>query len=237
MRLNLGVTPEHPCSYLKEQQSRSLMVMDEELLSPFSYDALLDHGYRRSGDHAYRPWCQNCKQCHAVRIPVQDFLPNRSQRRCWKTNQELIVDWLPGTLTDEQYALYLSYQQVRHRGGAMAESSFAQTEDFLVASWNTVKFMEIRLQQELIAVAATDVQPNSLSAVYTFFKPELHKRSLGSYAIMQQLSYAKSMNKNWLYLGYWIPDSPKMAYKSVFKPLEIRAPLENMAEEEWVRQC
>jgi arginine-tRNA-protein transferase len=237
MRLNLGLTAEQPCSYLEDKQSRSLMVVDEELLSPFSYEALLEHGYRRSGDHAYRPWCRDCKQCHAVRVPVEDFVPNRSQRRCWKVNQDLQINWEQSELTDEQYALYLSYQKLRHSGGNMEKSSFSETEDFLVASWNEVHFMEMRQNGELVAVAVTDVHPQSLSAVYTFFKPELHRRSLGSYAIMQQLEYGKARGQGWLYLGYWIPESRKMAYKSAFKPLEVRVPLQDMSEEKWVRRC
>ncbi len=237
MHLNLGLTQEHPCSYLEHEQSRSLMVMDEELLSPQTYEALLEHGFRRSGDYVYRPWCDNCKQCHAVRVPVDSFRANRSQRRCLKANQDLQLNWRSAELTDEQYELYLAYQVGRHLGGAMAESSFEETERFLLASWNDVRFLEMRLNQELVALAATDFQPHSLSAVYTFFKPDMHRRSLGSYAILQQISRARQLGKRCLYLGYWIPDSRKMAYKAAFRPIEVRAPLDDMQDEQWVEQC
>jgi len=172
-----------------------------------------------------------------VRVPVNRFLANRSQRRCWKINQDLELNWLPPELTDEQYALYLTYQHQRHAGGAMAESSHAETEAFLLASWNDVRFLEMRFHQQLVAVAVTDFQPLSLSAVYTFFIPELHRRSLGSYAILQQIALAAQLGKHWLYLGYWIPDSPKMAYKSAFRPIEVRKPRENMYDEKWLEQC
>lgn len=237
MHIKLGLTQEHPCSYLEHEQSRSLMVMDEQLLSPRTYEALLEHGFRRSGDYVYRPWCDKCKQCHAVRVPVDSFHASRSQRRCLKANQDLQLIWRPAELTDEQYALYLTYQSGRHRGGAMAESSFEETERFLLASWNDVRFLEMRLNQELVALAVTDFQPQSLSAVYTFFRPDMRKRSLGSYAILQQIARARQLGKRWLYLGYWIPESRKMAYKSVFRPIEVRAPLEHMHDEKWVEQC
>ncbi|HID46147.1 MAG TPA: arginyltransferase [Chromatiaceae bacterium] len=237
MRLNLGLTQEHPCSYLEGRMARSLMVIDEELLSPQTYDVLLLNGYRRSGDHAYRPWCENCKECHAVRVPVECYRPNRSQRRCWNANQDLQLDWRPAELTDEQYQLYLSYQAHRHTGGAMAESSFDETREFLLASWNDVRFLEMRLGDELLAVAVTDFQPRSLSAVYTFFRPDMNRRSLGSYAILQQINHARELGKSWLYLGYWIPGSRKMAYKAAFRPIEVRAPTDDMQNEQWMEQC
>ncbi|WP_456414807.1 arginyltransferase [Thiolapillus sp.] len=235
--MNLGLSREYACSYLPQKKSRSLMVLDETLLSPRVYEALLAHGYRRSGEYVYRPWCNDCKQCHAVRIPVRDFRPNRSQRRCGRANRDLVVNWRPAKLTEEQYALYLSYQDHRHAGGSMAGSSFAETEAFLLAAWSDVRFLEMRLNHELLAVAVTDFQPRSLSAVYTFFHPDMGKRSLGNYAVLQQIAQARSLGKDWLYLGYWIPDCRKMAYKSVFRPLEVRRPLEEMRDEKWIEQC
>jgi arginine-tRNA-protein transferase len=88
-----------------------------------------------------------------------------------------------------------------------------------------------------VAVAVTDFQPHSLSAVYTFFKPDMHRRSLGSYAILQQIARTRQLGKRWLYLGYWIPDSRKMAYKAAFRPIEVRAPLDDMQNEQWIEQC
>ncbi|WP_456376720.1 arginyltransferase [Thiolapillus sp.] len=235
--MNLGLSRGHPCSYLQQKMSRSLMLMDDELLSPQAYDALLAHGFRRSGEYVYRPWCDSCRQCHAVRIPARRFYPSRSQRRCRKSNQDLDVDWRPGELTDEQYALYLSYQDHRHAGGSMAGSSFAETEQFLLASWSDVRFLEMRLNAELVAVAVTDFQPQSLSAVYTFFRPDMGKRSLGNYAVLQQIVQARSLGKRWLYLGYWIADCRKMAYKSAFRPIEVRRPRQEMQDEKWIEQC
>ncbi len=233
MRLNLGLTPEHSCSYLPGRKSRSLVVVDEELLNPMTYDALLQQGYRRSGDHVYRPWCDSCRSCNAMRIPVEGFRPDRGQRRCMKRNRDLRLEWKPAELTDEQYRLYLEYQKGRHAGGAMARSSQEETRRFLLAGWNNVQLLEMRLDGELVAVAYADVMPRSLSAVYTFFRPDLARRSLGTFAILEQIGLAAREGKNWLYLGYWIPECRKMSYKSRFRPHEIRRPMADFRDECW----
>ena len=233
MRLNLGLTPEHACSYLPDRQSRSLVVVDEALLNPVTYDALLQQGYRRSGDHVYRPWCVSCRSCIAVRIPVESFRPDRGQRRCMKRNKDLRLEWMPAELTEEQYRLYLAYQEGRHAGGAMAQSSWEETRSFLLAGWNHVQVLEMRLDGELVAAAYTDLMPSSLSAVYTFFRPDLERRSLGSFAILEQIARAVREGKTWLYLGYWIPECRKMSYKSRFRPHEIRRPKADFQDERW----
>ncbi|WP_456446891.1 arginyltransferase [Thiolapillus sp.] len=233
MRVNLGITPEHPCNYIPGRESRSLVVVDEELLTPASYEALLQQGYRRSGGHVYRPWCATCRACNAVRIPVKGFQPDRGQRRCQKKNQDLRLEWSPAILTDEQYQLYLDYQQHRHPGGAMAQSSWEETQAFLLAGWNQVQFLEMRLEDELVAVACTDILPRSLSAVYTFFRPDLARRSLGTFGILEQIAFAVREGKDWLYLGYWIAECRKMSYKSRFWPHEIRRPKADFHDERW----
>lgn len=233
MRLSLGLTPEHPCNYIPGRKSRSLVVVDEELLTPDSYDALLQQGYRRSGGHVYRPWCGSCRACNAVRIPVRLFAPDRGQRRCRNRNKDLRLEWKPAGLTEEQYRLYLEYQQGRHPGGAMAKSSREETREFLLAGWNQVQFLEMRLEEELVAVACTDIMPRSLSAVYTFFRPDLAGRSLGSFAILEQIAFAVREGKEWLYLGYWISECRKMSYKSRFRPHEVRRPKADFRDESW----
>ncbi|WP_457676988.1 arginyltransferase [Thiolapillus sp.] len=233
MHLNLGLTPEHACSYLPERKARSLVVVDEDLLDPLIYDSLLQQGYRRSGDHVYRPWCVSCRACNAIRIPVADFVPDRGQRRCARRNRDLRLEWMPAELTDEQYRLYLEYQKGRHPGGAMAQSSREETERFLLAGWNDVRLLEMRLGDELVGAAYTDVMPGSLSAVYTFFRPELARRSLGTFAILEQLAMAAREGRRWLYLGYWIAECRKMSYKSRFWPHEIRRPMADFREESW----
>lgn len=232
----LGLTPPHPCDYLPGEESRSLVVIDEDALSPRAYEFLLAQGFRRSGTHAYRPWCDRCRQCVAARIPVEGFRPNRTQRRVLKTNRDLSVEWREATeLSDEQWQLYHRYLQARHGEGDMARASRAASNDFLFSHWAETELMELRLEGELVAVAVTDVQPRSLSALYTFFAPEQARRSLGAFAIMQQLERARHGNRHWLYLGYWIPPCRKMSYKANYLPVEVRLPEGEIREESWQR--
>lgn len=232
----LGLTPPHPCDYLPGELSRSLVVIDEHRLSPKAYEFLLAQGFRRSGSHAYRPWCDTCRQCLPVRIPVADFHPNRSQRRILARNSDLSERWIEACgLTDEQWSLYHAYLQARHGNSEMARSGRAASEDFLFSPWARTRLLELRLKGKLLAVAVTDVQPRSLSALYTFFEPEEAKRSLGSYAIMRQIGLAHGEGRQWLYLGYWIPGCRKMSYKANYLPVELRKPMRTIREETWQR--
>jgi len=232
---HLGLTPQHPCDYLPDEQSRSLVVIDEHRLSPEAYEFLLARGFRRSGSHAYRPWCDHCRQCVAVRIPVSRFHPNRSQRRTLERNRDLEERWTEARgLNDEQWTLYHDYLQARHGESGMAKSDRAASEEFLFSPWARTRLMELRLGQKLLAVAVTDMQPRSLSALYTFFDPREAKRSLGSYAILRQIELARSGGRPWLYLGYWIPSCRKMSYKANFLPVEVRKPESKIGLEEWL---
>ena len=232
----LGLTPPHPCDYLPGEFSRSLVVIDEETLNPRAYEFLLAQGFRRSGSHAYRPWCDQCRQCIAARIPVDAFRPNRSQRRVLAMNRDLAVNWVSATeLDDEQWQLYHGYLQARHGEGEMARAGRTASNDFLFSHWADTELLEVRLGDELVAVAVTDVQPRSLSALYTFFAPEQARRSLGSFAIMQQVEAARAAGRSWLYLGYWIAPCRKMSYKANYLPLEVRRPELEIREESWQR--
>ncbi len=232
----LGLTPPRPCDYLPGELSRSLVVIDEEALDPRAYEFLLAQGFRRSGTHAYRPWCDRCRQCIPARIPVAAFRPNRSQRRILGKNRDLSAEWHSATeLSDEQWQLYHRYLQARHGEGDMARAGRAASNDFLFSHWAETELLELRLEGELVAVAVTDVQPRSLSALYTFFAPEQAGRSLGSFAIMEQVEAARAAGRSWLYLGYWIAPCRKMSYKANFLPLEVRRPEREIRAERWQR--
>ncbi len=66
-----------------------------------------------------------------------------------------------------------------------------------------------------------DKLDDGLSAVYTYFDPDYPKRSLGVFGILSQIQLAQELNLKYLYLGYWIKESQKMAYKSEYRPLEL----------------
>jgi arginyl-tRNA--protein-N-Asp/Glu arginylyltransferase len=217
----LYLTPEHDCSYLPAQLSRTLFIDPATPPDPALYQYLLNAGFRRSGDHVYRPHCNACQACVPVRLPVEDFSPRRSQRRCWRKNAgRLQVIARRAGFEREHFELYLRYTASRHQEGGMADADEQRYLDFLVTAWCPSEFVEFRLDGRLAAVAVTDVLPDALSAVYTFFDPELSPLSPGGFAILWQIAEAQRRGKRHLYLGYWIGACDKMSYKDRYRPLE-----------------
>ena len=224
--LRLFQTGEHPCGYWPQRQARDLVIDPHDTRLGQLYPQALSWGFRRSGDLVYRPHCANCRACVPVRIVVSAFTPDRSQRRCLARNADLECRVVPAQRTDEQFALYQRYLAHRHRGGGMDDHSPHEFDQFLIGQWSQGRFMEIRQRTPdgapgtLLAVAATDVTATGLSAVYTFFDPTHAARSLGTFAILQQLQWAARLGLAHLYLGYWIAGHQKMDYKRRFSALE-----------------
>ena len=213
-------TLEHPCGYYADRHARNLVIDPLARGLPQVYGTALERGFRRSGGHVYRPHCQGCRACIASRIPVSDFAPDRSQRRCLRRNADLTVQIAPARRTGENFALYQRYLAVRHPDGGMDDPAEEDFERFLACAWSPTRFVELRLGEELLAGAVTDVLPQGLSAVYTFYSPDHPARSLGTCAILQQVEWARRQGLPHVYLGYWIADHPKMDYKLRFHPLE-----------------
>ena len=184
------------------------------------YSQLIQHGFRRSGDMVYRPYCANCQACVPVRINVNEFKLNRSQRRCLKRNEKLTISTHPTTFNHEHYQLYCQYLAARHEDGGMDNPTEESYLHFLTSAWAETQFIEIRDKNKLVAVAVTDYIDNGLSALYTFFDPLLIKQSLGTFSIINQVDLAKTLDLSWLYLGYWIKDCQKMQYKQNFSAIE-----------------
>lgn len=218
--LQLYQAPPHRCGYLEGRLASSVFVDPEAELDAHSYGALLAMGFRRSGAHVYRPECPGCQACVPVRVPVADFAPRRAQRRIWRANQDLTMRVCPPVFEPAHYALYQSYTAQRHTDGEMADMSADEYRDFLISDWCDTEFLEFRLGGRVVAVAVTDRVPTGLSALYTFFDPELGSRSLGVFAILSQIERARQSGLSFLYLGYWIRDCRKMAYKAEYRPLE-----------------
>lgn len=219
-RLAFYATPEHRCSYLADRTARTLFADPTVRLNADIYSRLSLYGFRRSGRHIYRPSCPACEACIPVRIPVQAFRPRRSQRRVWQHNGDIQVVRREPAFHDEHFALYRRYISMRHPGGGMDNPDPAQYLDFLTAPWSETAFNEFRADGRLLAVAVTDRLSHGLSAVYTFFDPALTRRGLGTYGILWQIEECRRLGLPWLYLGYWIAASAKMAYKTRFQPLE-----------------
>ncbi len=220
-RLKFYATQPHPCSYLPDEQATTLFLDPSQPMDIELYAQLSTLGFRRSGDHLYRPHCQDCQACVPARIPAGRFSPNRQQRKILRRNADLKVGWAAPRLTEEYYDLYLRYIETRHADGDMYPPSREQFDTFLVSDLPYSRFIEFRLDEQLLAVAVTDILPNGLSAVYTFFDPQQEQRSLGRFAILWQIAEARRMGLHALYLGYWIRNCRKMAYKTQYRPIEL----------------
>ncbi len=217
---NLYATPPHECSYLPKHQATTVFMDPRFHKDLVLYETLSQHGFRRSGEHLYRPHCQGCSACIPVRIPVQTFTPRRSQQRIWEKNKDLTVTATTDTFELEHFNLYRRYVNSRHKGGGMDNPTPEGYLQFLTCAWADTVFYEFRLQQQLLAVAVIDYLGSGFSAIYTFFDPEYANRSLGVYAILWEIEEARRLQFDWIYLGYWIKECRKMSYKTEYQPLE-----------------
>lgn len=229
-KLSFYATPAHGCSYLHGREAVTLFADPRYRKSNALYAALSERGFRRSGEHLYQPHCPECDACVPIRVPVAEFTPRRQQRRTWQTNADLQVFVKPARYEREHFALYRRYIAARHSGGGMDDPTPDSYMNFLTASWADTLFIEYRLGDELLAVSVSDRLTDALSAVYTFFEPTCHQRSLGRYAVLHQIQLARESDRRWLYLGYWIQACRKMSYKTEYQPLEY------LRQGEWRRQ-
>ena len=220
--VKLFQTLPHACGYYPDRTAQNLVVDPAAPHIARIYDGALQQGFRRAGGHVYFPRCPACQACTPCRIPVNQFAPDRSQRRCGRHNADLQARLAPARFSDEYFALYTRYLGARHAGGGMDEPSPEDFDRFLYTAWSPTRFLELRRAERLLAVAVTDLCSDGLSAVYTFFDPAEDRRGLGTFAILSQLRLAQRMGLSHLYLGYWIAGHPKMDYKARFRPLELR---------------
>ena|SRR5437899_1364642 len=223
--VRLFQTLPHPCGYFAGRTAQNLVIDPSAPHLPRMYAHALTRGYRRAGGHVYHPQCPQCRACVPARIPIGDFKPDRSQRRCLARNADLSMTIVPARYCHEYFALYQRYLETRHPGGGMDDPDPQDFSRFLYTEWSPTSFIELRnTEGALLAVAVTDLATTGLSAVYTFFEPDERARGLGTYAILRQIELARSRGVPHLYLGYWIAAHPKMDYKARFRPLELLGP-------------
>lgn len=226
----LFLTAAMPCPYIEGRMERKLFTHLSGKRAAALHQLLSDNGFRRSQNLIYRPACEGCNACQSVRIVASQFSASRRFRRVLRHNDDLAVSVGPARATEEQYALFRRYLGQRHVGGGMTQMSFQDYEYMVEDTPVETMLVEYRLRDHpaapLAAVALTDVMPDGLSMVYSFFDPEMSHRSLGSFLILDHIAQARAADLPYVYLGYWVKDSPKMAYKAQFQPLQVqRGPL------------
>ena len=219
--LKVYTTYPHSCSYLQEQEATTLFVDPRQPVDQKLYSRLSVLGFRRSGNHIYRPHCARCNACIPSRIPAQEFAPRRGQKRIWRRNQDLQVIRTEAIHDDEAFDLYYRYITQRHADGDMYPPDREQYEAFLNSVWDCTLYFRFYDKGQLVAVAVVDKLEDGFSAIYTFFDPDADRRSLCVFAILWQIEQAKVMGLDYVYLGYWIKDCQKMAYKSEYRPLQV----------------
>ena len=219
-RLDLFLSAPHPCNYLPDKQTINLVADPRIQIDTRLYSALMEQGFRRSGEFTYRPRCPRCEACVSIRVPVATFKPRRSQRRVLQRNQDVILVAREAEFDPEHFALYQRYLSARHAGGGMDNPAEEDYLRFLTAARIDTVFYELRGPDGLLGVAVADRLSNGLSAVYSFFDPEASRRSPGVLAILYQIADARRLGLDYLYLGYWIADCDKMNYKTEYQPAE-----------------
>lgn len=210
-----------PCPYLPGKIERRIFADLSGPQAALSYDVLSEAGFRRSLGFAYRPACPGCHACVPVRIPVAHFEERPQWRRVTRSNADLSVALRAPNATDEQYRLFAAYQAQRHGDGEMARMDLGDYRTMVEVGSADSKIVECRDRNgRLIAVCLVDYLAHGISAVYSFYDPAQPQRSLGSFLILWLVGEAKRTGLDHVYLGFWVDQSRKMAYKARFRPLE-----------------
>lgn len=217
------VTAPQPCPYLEGRMERKLFTALQGENAEKLNDSLSQQGFRRSQNVLYRPSCAECSACLSARINVAEFEPRKSQRRTINRNTDLERSASSPWATEDQYALFRDYLDSRHADGGMADMDVfefaAMVEETPIRS-RVIEYVHTE-SRALTGVSLTDVLNDGLSMVYSFYAPHQKRRSLGTYMILDHIEIAREANLPYVYLGYWVPGSQKMGYKSKFSGLEV----------------
>ncbi len=229
------LTSPSPCPYIPGERERKVFTHIVGKRAREINEVLTLGGFRRSQTIAYRPACETCRACVSVRVLTHAFRPSDGMRRTARRNRDLVGHAVPNAPNSEQYALFRRYLDARHGHGGMADMSMLDYAMMIEDSHVDTRLVEYRRRGPdtaingrgtgpLVALALTDRFADGLSMVYSFFDPDLEERSLGSYMILDHVERARAEGLRYLYLGYWVDGSRKMAYKARYRPQERLMP-------------
>ena len=211
-----------PCPYLPGRTERKIVTELSGTEAEALHERLSRAGFRRSHNIAYAPVCPGCQACVPIRVVSEEFTPDRTQRRILRANADLTISEMPARATAEQFTLFQRYQKNRHADGDMAAMGYYDYRAMIEDTPISTGILEFRdAQDRLVGACLTDWLADGLSAVYSFFDTDEDKRSLGTFAVLWLIGRARSLGLPYVYLGYWVPESRKMAYKARFRPSEI----------------
>lgn len=223
------VTAPQPCPYLDGRMERKLFTALQGDAAEKLNNSLSKQGFRRSQNVLYRPSCAECSACMSARINVADFAPSKSQNRVLKRNSALVRTASSPWATEAQFALFRNYLDSRHATGGMADMDLFEFAAMVEETPIRTRLIEYRTPdaqaddpyEGLRAVCLTDILDDGVSMVYSFFDPELMRNSLGTFLILDHVAIARELGLPFVYLGYWVPGSDKMGYKTNFKGVEV----------------
>ncbi len=224
------LTAPSPCPYLPGQRERKVFTHIVGKRAREINEILTQGGFRRSQTIAYRPACEGCRACVSARVLVDEFIPSDNMRRLLRLNRNVAGSPTPNLPTPDQYALFRRYLDARHGEGGMIDMTvldYAMMVEDSHVETGIIEYREVDAAGQegpLVAVCLTDFLPDGLSMVYSFFDPNLSKRSLGSFVILDHIARARALGLAHLYLGYWVEGSRKMEYKARFRPQERLMP-------------
>lgn len=227
LKAQFYLTAPQPCAYLKGREERKVFTTLSGPNAVAVNNALSHKGFRRSQSVIYRPACVGCSACMSIRIPVASFEPSKTQRRILKRNAQVIRRPCEAWATESQFALFRRYLNARHSDGGMADMDafdYASMVDETPVNSTVVEYLEEDEETgslELIAACLNDILADGVSMVYSFFDPDKANRSLGAYMILDHIALARELGLSYVYLGYWVPGSEKMDYKTSYRPFEL----------------
>ncbi len=219
--LNFYISAPRPCPYIEGQREVRLLTHLPHSRGAEVYTLLNQHGFRRSQTMAYRPHCPSCNACKAIRVLVPQFEWRPRFTRTLRRNADLTRTIKPAHATQEQFTLFTRYVQARHASGGMADMTALDFAAMIEETSVTTHIVEYRVRGVLMAAILVDTLPDGPSLVYSFYDVEQPQRGLGTYMVLDAITTARAQQHPYVYLGYWVENSPVMGYKSQFTPWEV----------------